>query len=165
MDETKRLARNVKRFWSMVDKKGSNDCWRWLRGKDSYGYGVFYANGRNNQAHRFSMEMHLGQKLRASKQLRPGDQLVLHNCDNPACVNPKHLYVGRQSDNIKDRDNRSRTSVGESRPASKLNAFKVGKIRRLRRKGWTITRLAKRFKLHTSTVYGIIKRKAWKHVS
>lgn len=165
MDQSKRLARNITRFWSKVDCRGPDECWVWLNATDGCGYGVFWANGRNNQAHRFSKEMRLGRQLKASRQLTGKDELVLHTCDNPACVNPKHLYIGTQARNIRDRDERGRTSVGASRPASKLSPRRVRKIRRLRRKGMTLTRLADKFHLHVSTVWAIVKRKAWKHVA
>ncbi|HJF51233.1 HNH endonuclease [Brachybacterium paraconglomeratum] len=85
------------RFWSKVDKSG--DCWVWI-GSDvnQYGYGRFhtYANSKRvrHLAHRYSLVL-------SGVELGPKD-IVLHECDNPPCVNPSHLKVGDQAANISD---------------------------------------------------------------
>lgn len=80
------------RFWAMV-KKGDG-CWTWTGAKGGRGYGRFQLSGRLESPHVISYTL-------AKGQLEPG-MWVLHECDNPSCVNPDHLFPGTRSDNMKD---------------------------------------------------------------
>ena len=84
------------RFWAKVDKLGDGGCWTWTASTDTCGYGSI---GLSNQrlcvrAHRVSWVIENGEI--------PNGKYVLHRCDNPACVNPDHLFLGDQKDNMKD---------------------------------------------------------------
>jgi hypothetical protein len=83
----------TERFWKNVDKSGS--CWEWTAGKNSYGYGWFWVNGGNMGAHRFSYEQ--------SKGSIPEGLLVDHICHNRACVNPDHLRLVTDKQNVENR--------------------------------------------------------------
>lgn len=101
MDKTKLIQRQEARFWSKVDRKGENDCWNWLAGKDLDGYGVFYDFNinQNKRAHRIAWKF-------ANKN--EPQLLILHKCDNPACVNPSHLFEGTHTDNMRDKSKKGR---------------------------------------------------------
>jgi hypothetical protein len=87
-------------------------CWLWTKGRDSDGYGRIQIRGRAQKAHRVMYEM--------TKGPIPAGLLVLHACDTPACVNPEHLRLGTNQDNIDDRNTRNRQAKGD-RNGSRLH--------------------------------------------
>lgn len=76
-------------------------CWIWTGARNSDGYGYFRIGGANVRAHRWSYEQATKARLR-------DDQLLLHSCDVPACVNPAHLRIGTMKENVADMDSRGR---------------------------------------------------------
>lgn len=92
------------RFFSKVIKKPSG-CWEWTTPSANKGYGTFTPFGRGSsiKAHRFAYELLVGEV---------GDMFVLHKCDNKACVNPEHLYLGRHGENAKDASERGQIRAG-----------------------------------------------------
>lgn len=96
----------AKRFWAGVDTTG--DCWVWKGSKAGAGYGVLGIDYKSVYAHRFSYELHFGPI--------PDNLCVLHKCDNPPCVNPDHLFLGTQLDNMDDRNRKGRTHKGPQKP-------------------------------------------------
>lgn len=83
------------RFWARVARDGDG-CWEWLASRSAHGYGYFYYQSKVYKAHRLSYTLENGSI--------PEGLSVLHRCDNPPCVNPKHLYAGTQTDNMRDRE-------------------------------------------------------------
>lgn len=95
----KEAAERFDEFWDRVDIQGSDDCWEWKKSKVR-GYGSVRLKGLPVRAHRAAYLLTYGNI--------PTDKQVLHHCDNPACCNPKHLYIGTQQDNMNDMYRRKR---------------------------------------------------------
>lgn len=144
------------RFWEKVDKKGKDECWNWKGGKDSHGYGEFYYNKAMTivQVHRLSWIVNNGDI--------PDGLYVLHSCDNPACVNPKHLFLGTHQDNMKDKVHKGRQSTGEDCYNAKLTYEKVKELRDEYINGVRIEELSMKYGISTSGICDVVHNKRWK---
>lgn len=102
-------------FWEKVEKRENAECWIWQGTTRGKGYGSVRWNGRMEAAHRISWVLTHG-------PIPKGDgyhgTCVLHRCDNAICVNPEHLFLGSNHDNVLDRHQKGRTKIDPSRPNS-----------------------------------------------
>jgi len=151
------------RFWSKVKAASTEACWPWRGCKNSSGYGLIEVNGKQCRAHRISWRIHL-------KSL-PAGMCVLHRCDNPLCVNPRHLFLGTRRDNNIDKVNKGRARGGRmsgvSNPASKLTEPEVRSIRKMAASDTSRgsqARIARRFGVSETMVSYIVRRKKWSHL-
>jgi hypothetical protein len=148
----------IERFYKYVDKECSEffDCWEWIGGKDRWGYGRFGINGRPTLAHRFMYELEIG--------VIPEGMLVLHECDNPACVNPDHLKLGTYKDNSDDKVKKDRQPKGEKNGKSKLTEYDVEEIRNLWLSGFDVGYIAGLKNISIPNAYLVVNRKTWRVV-
>jgi len=148
----------VASFWSYVDVRGFDECWKWRGGLFTNGYGQFRLGAHKVKAHRCAYELTRGPL---------NDLRALHRCDYPPCCNPVHLFSGTDADNSHDRDAKGRTRngivslPGERNPAAKLTLGDVAEIRRLASCGIPQRRLASIFAVSQSQVGNIVRRQAW----
>ena len=129
-----------------------NECWIWNAStKNGYGqYGSGYA-------HRHSYGMFKG-------EITPG-MFVLHKCSNMLCVNPDHLYLGTQKENIQQAVKEGSIASGERQGLSVLTWDKVREIRKLSINGATQTQLANQFGVSQGTIWQVVSGKTWKEES
>lgn len=152
------------KFWEKVDIRSEDECWEWLAGRNKKGYGNFYVSIGHSKdkhclAHRRSWILTYGEI--------PEGLSVLHHCDNPPCVNPKHLFLGTNQDNVDDkvRKGRMQDLKGENHPMRKLTDEQIKEIRALRKDGYTLFALGDKFNVHYSTIGYICSRKHWSHIA
>ena len=140
-----------------------NDCLIWRGTKSDRGYGRMLVNGKTILVHRWVKQLVLGHEI-------PHLFVVRHTCDNPSCVNPDHLILGTQKDNIADREARNRRSpniTGSKNSHAKLTENQVTTIRNeymhgVRGHGSVV--LGKKYGVSDSVILDIVNRKTWKHI-
>lgn len=143
------------RFWEKVDKKSDDECWNWKASTNGHGYGQI-CDGFCGvvSAHRLSWQIHFGDI--------PIGKFILHKCDNRLCVNPNHLYVGTQSDNMYDKVLRSPTYP-------KMSKFYKGEAWLIERlwhsKKVTQEQISKMFKCNSATISNIVNKKTTNFLS
>lgn len=159
-----------KRFWKYIKK--TEYCWEWIGSKDRKGYGKLWESQFETRkikaAHRLSYELHKGSI---------NDHLcVCHKCNNPACVNPDHLYLGTQAENMKDAVDQGRTKKsqqwidnqkGSNNPASKVTENQVREIRKImstQNYRGLQAELCRKYGVNKTTIRYIVCRKTWIHI-
>lgn len=147
------------RFWLWVEKGGPDECWEHQGSQTPWGHVLTQARGEGMEyVHRISYELH---------NEPPGDMQVNHHCDVANCVNPDHLYLGDQSDNIKDMWRRRRRHPdemrGENGPNAILTEEQAAEIKR-RLKTETISQVAKDYPVSESTIGSISAGDIWQSV-
>jgi len=139
-------------FWTHVDKSG--DCWLWTGGQNGKGYGQFWTRGcRLGSAHRFAWLVSRGEI--------PAGRNVCHRCDIPLCVNPAHLFLGSQRDNLLDAIRKGRK---RAYGLQKINAEQARAVRLRCAHGEPQRAVAAAFGISREHVNQIVNRKRWAHL-
>jgi hypothetical protein len=143
------------RFLKKVYPEPNTGCWLWGGFFDKKGYGrVFYPRLKIASPHRLSYLLYKGEFDRSL--------LVCHSCDNPACVNPDHLFLGTNQDNIDDRNKKGRSAKGVNCASSKVTPEQVLEMRIIYDSGEMNTvQIGKKFGINSQQVGKIVNRKAW----
>lgn len=143
-------------FSSQYSIDPKSGCWLWNRALVG-GYGCVSVRGKKIKAHRWSYRLARGPIQRGL--------VVMHICDTPACVNPGHLRLGTQVENVLDTvsKRRHKGAPGESNAKAKLTTRQVSEIRRRSLSGETRVSLSRQFGVSASMVSQIARGKAWKH--
>lgn len=145
----------VERFWAKVNKTDS--CWLWTGATKDKGYGLLRVGGKNIGAHVFSYQLHTGfQVLKGT--------FVCHNCDNPPCVNPLHLWLGDNTANVNDMVIKKRHTFGERNGQAKLTEEIVLKMQKLKQQGVSQEAMTKIFEVSRTCISQTLNGKRWKHL-
>ena len=151
-----------KRFYSKINRLEDEDaCHLWIASTDTKGYGNFQLEGRLFNSHRIAYAQAYGD---FNKNLH-----CLHSCDRPSCCNPKHLWLGTNADNVRDREEKGRGKVpdnrGEKCGGAKLTNAQALEIRALYAAGTMLQKeLAARYKVSRPTISLIVNRKTFQHI-
>jgi hypothetical protein len=145
-------------FWSKVNVKTRSECWEWIGARSGNGYGQIRINNVTHNSHRIAWELIHG-------KIKNGLH-VLHQCDNPPCVNIDHLSLGTRFENMRDAVNKNRfpDRKGSNHPQAKFTEKQVLDIRNSFQNGVSTTKLASKYKTHRNTIYGIVNRVNWSHI-
>jgi hypothetical protein len=147
------------RFMAKVSVPNDPDaCWEWTGGI-YHGYGYINVNSKTTRAHRLSYKLFCGEIAE--------EMCVCHRCDNPGCVNPKHLFLGTHKENMADmvQKGRSNSTKGSKNKAAKLKEDDIQEIRKMIDSKLTLTQIAKQFNVSTTTIFYIKRGNIWSHVS
>lgn len=146
-----------KRFFDKVKRVDDDGCWLWHKETQGLKYGNFFSGSflpteKTHYAHRASYLMFVEEI--------PEGMCVCHYCDNPICVNPNHLWLGTQRDNLRDRTIKGRNVLCGNRKFSREDILKI-------RQNLTTTKieLADKYDVHVQTIYKIAAGKIYKHIS
>jgi hypothetical protein len=145
------------RFWEKVRRGTPEQCWEWT-GSRNKGYGQINIHRKACKAHRVAWSLAHGD---------PGEQHVLHRCDNPPCCNPAHLFLGDQRANVLDmyRKGRGGGQFGPGRTATRrLNPEDVYSIREASRAGASDRSLAKLWGMSRGAILHLRTRRTWGHL-
>jgi hypothetical protein len=146
-----------KRFWGKVEFIPFHGCWEWVGAHDTDGYGRIGLSKKTLYAHRISYELHRGDI--------PDGLLVCHRCDNRQCINPDHLFLGTNRDNIVDASKKGRLAQfakrGENHPMAKLSNLDVQFIRVWLSNGYSQRSIARAFNVTQTCINDINRGRKW----
>ena len=152
----------VDRFWGHVDKTPGNgpkgECWLWLAYRTKDGYGQLAFGDLTTTAQRVSFELvhgPLGNNY---------VDCVLHECDNPPCVNPDHLFLGSRKDNIVDMTEKGRLASFKGQNNSRV-VLSDAQVLEIFHSDDTNVDLGERYGIAPTTVAAIRNQRNWKHLT
>lgn len=161
----------IDRFIEKVRENPETGCWEWQASSFAKGYGCFALNRKPRTAHRLAWELVNG-------GIPSSDIFVCHHCDNRKCVNPNHLFLGTNADNVADMVQKQRTRSGENHPHwgksinkgeangnSVLNPEKVKEIWNLRGQGWSQQKIATHLGIGQMTVCRVLRKETYSDVN
>ena len=162
--EIKLSSKGIERFWNKVNKKNDDECWEWTANTLARGYGRICINNKMYLAHRVSWVIHNGAIPDHNSY---HGICVCHTCDNPCCVNPAHLFLGTNKENLQDMQKKGRlvNHKGEKHGSHKLTEKEVIEIReKYIPYKYTQSKLAKEYGVTQVEIYYILKYITWKHI-
>lgn len=147
--------KQITNFWNKINIQSKEECWNWGGCKIKTGYGCVMLNGKIEKAHRVSYYLKHGDI--------PEDMYVCHTCDNPSCVNPDHLFVGTQKDNMQDMISKGR-ACDRKGTANPKNKFTEEQVIAIRNDDRPYSQIAKDYNTNKSRISEIKLYKTWRHL-
>ena len=146
----------MQRFEEKIEMIPECGCWIWTAATNIHGYGLFIFNGKMQSTHRISWQVYRG--------AIPAGMFILHRCDTRLCVNPNHLRIGTQKENIQECHSKGRAGYkfGEHNGQSILLESQVLQIMSDSREHYII---AKDYNISSSLVSALKKGKRWQHIT
>lgn len=137
--------------------KTESGCWNWNGPPTKWGYGCIRVKHKTELAHRIAYLAFKGD---------PSGMCVLHTCDNPKCVNPDHLFLGTNADNVRDKVSKNRQSKVGEYPGEKHHGAKLTNqdVLEIRKSDLSQSKLAVLFKVTQSNIQAIKSRRTWTHI-
>lgn len=145
----------LERYYNSFTKGKPDECWNWTGKLDGYGYGVCNIN-RLCTAYRVAIWL---------DGKDPKGHHVLHSCDNPKCVNPNHLRLGTNEDNMKDKMDKQRQTKGSDVHSAVLTEKDIPVIKEKYKQGQRQYSIAAEYGVHQSQISMIVRGKTWAHVT
>jgi DNA-binding CsgD family transcriptional regulator len=149
------------RFCMGFSQEHPDRCWEWFKGTNDRGYGQITVDDQRTYTHRFSYEFFYGDTLTSN-------DVIMHSCDNPPCVNPIHLDKGTHLTNQRDmmKKGRGRKALGPENGRSKLTPEQALEIHRLIDEGSISLRaIGRQFDIGVNTVIALRNGVTWSHVT
>lgn len=132
----------------------TRNCFLWMGGTGAQGYGHIWVEGKTRDVHQVTYETFVGPI--------PEGLVVRHTCDVRTCINPDHLVVGTQGDNVQDAVSRHRHPAGERHGRAKLTVNRVAEMRKLyETEEFTQAQLSALYKVSKTQVSRILRGEAW----
>lgn len=143
------------RFEALYCPEPTTGCWLWVGARARDGYGWFRLTPAVfARAHRAAWELFVGPI--------PGEFLVLHRCDTPACVNPAHLFLGTNAENMADKVAKGRQAWGARHGCATLRPGDVLAARQLREDGFLLREIAAHFGVSVAQVHNVVTGRSWR---
>lgn len=151
---------DIARFWSKVSTASLGECWLWSGAPDADGYGCFTIGGRAThssfRAHRIAYVLSSG--------VDPLELKVCHSCDNPPCVNPAHLFLGTNLENVRDAARKGRMTKGEDQSNSVLTDASVAMLRAMYRAGVPTKEIVAASGVSEKAMTMAVTGRTWRHL-
>jgi hypothetical protein len=142
----------------LVQPEPNSGCWLWVGSQNSLGYGCACFNGKKIGAHRMAW-------IIANGVRPPKHMFVCHRCNNPSCVNPDHLFLAPQKDNMRHMVQCDRHARGERSASAKLTANDVRTILMRHEAGESQHSLAREYGINQGHISHIKRRRFWRHLA